>query len=141
MTNSEGLVDIVEFRTSAFRPFLPDDSQVNPGVYGAELAFWLARELASRSVLTSYPQAEDWGWFLEYRTPDGAEFALHCGNVYGEPDKWRLSLRRFARKLFSRDRASFDRAHPLIAAIRHALREIDTDHVVWHADIPEHQHS
>jgi hypothetical protein len=33
----DDLIDLVEFRTNKFAPFLPDDSQVNPGVYGREI--------------------------------------------------------------------------------------------------------
>jgi hypothetical protein len=32
---------LVTFRSPRFRPVLPDECQVNPGCYGAELAFWL----------------------------------------------------------------------------------------------------
>ena len=55
--------DIVEFKSSRFVPVLPEDCQVNPGVYGAELAFWLSQALAKAGVATSYPNNEDWGWF------------------------------------------------------------------------------
>lgn len=53
-------VDIAEFRSAAFAPVLPEENQVNPSVYGAELAFWLCTELAKRNVATSYPEYEDW---------------------------------------------------------------------------------
>src|SRR5262245_29293448 len=55
----EELRDIA--RSERFSPVLPDESQVNPGVYGAELAFWLCAELAALGVITSYPVSEDWG--------------------------------------------------------------------------------
>lgn len=89
-------MDLVELRTDRFSPFLPDDSQVNPGVYGAELAYWLARKLASRGVFTSYPQCEDWGWYLDYVTNGGAKFAIYCGNIDGAKGVWLVSLRRYA---------------------------------------------
>jgi hypothetical protein len=119
----EELRDIAQFRSARFTPVLPDDSQVNPGVYGAELAFWLCSELASRGVVTSYPVSEDWGWFIEYAADGGAEFAVHCGNVGGEPDLWLLSLRRFGRKLLGRDKPPFSLAAPLVAGIQSLLRE------------------
>jgi hypothetical protein len=115
------LRDIAEFRSGRFAPVLPEDSQVNPGVYGAELAFWLCLELAKRGVMTSYPNAEDWGWFIEYLPDSGAEFAVHCGNISGETDRWLLSLRRHGRKLFGRDKPSYEEAAPLIEAIRALL--------------------
>jgi hypothetical protein len=92
----ESIRDIVEFRSSRLSPVLPDDAQVNPGRYGAELAFWLCVELAKRGVVTSYPESEDWGWFIEYITESGSEFAIHCGNIDGTSDQWLLSLRRHA---------------------------------------------
>jgi hypothetical protein len=56
----------VDFYAEAFNPILPEDAQVNPECYGAELAWWLCRKLAERGAFTSYPNFEDWGWFLEF---------------------------------------------------------------------------
>lgn len=121
----DDLMDLVELRTDRFAPFLPDDAQVNPGVYGAELAYWMARKLASRGVITSYPQCEDWGWYLDYVTNDGAKFAIHCGNVDGVQDVWLVSLRRYAGKMFGRDKPSFDKASILVAAVRDVLADTE----------------
>ena len=110
--------DVAEFRSRKFAPILPEECQVNPQVYGAELAFWLCSELARRQVVTSYPQFEDWGWYIEYRTDSGAEFALDCGNIGGASDHWLLCLRRFAPKLFGRGKPSFAEADPLVATIK-----------------------
>lgn len=33
----------VAFDSDLFQPFLPESAQVNPKVYGAELAFWLSK--------------------------------------------------------------------------------------------------
>jgi hypothetical protein len=118
----EELRDIAQFRSARFSPVLPDDSQVNPGVYGAELAFWLCSELASLGVVTSYPVSEDWGWFIEYTAAGGAEFAVHCGNVQGETNLWLLSLRRFGRKFLGRDKPPYSQADPLVAGIQTLLR-------------------
>jgi hypothetical protein len=49
----------VDFESQMFRPYLSEEAQVNPGVFGAELAFWLSRQLAQRGVTTSYPRHED----------------------------------------------------------------------------------
>lgn len=116
------LRDIAEFRSNRFSPVLPERCQVNPGVYGAELAFWLCTELARRGVATGYPNFEDWGWYIEYVTEDGSEFAVHCGNITGSDDRWLLSLRRFGRKLFGRDKPPYSDAEPLIEGIQAALR-------------------
>jgi hypothetical protein len=113
--------DIAVFQAACFAPVLPEDCQVNPQVYGAELAFWLCTELAKRGVATSYPNSEDWGWFIEYTLASGSEFAVHCGNVGGEKDRWMLSLRRHARKLFGRDKPPYEEARPVVEAIRQLL--------------------
>src|SRR5450830_1540935 len=94
------LRDIVQFESKDLAPVLPEERQVNPNVYGAELAYWLCMELAKRGVVTSYPNEEDWGWFIEFLPGNGAEFAIHCSNVDGRRDRWLLSLRRHARKMF-----------------------------------------
>jgi hypothetical protein len=111
----------VDFQSELFRPFLPDDAQVNPRVYGAELVFWLSQALGQRGVMTSYPNYEDWGWFLEYITADGNEYWLCCANVYPEQDKWRCYLDPKARKIFGRDRAPADGAVLLMNALRDVL--------------------
>ena len=112
------LRDIVEFTSELFSPVLPEDSQVNPEVYGAELAYWLCVELAKRGIVTSYPSNEDWGWYIEYLPPSGSEFAVHCGNVGGARNQWLLSLRRHGKKLFGRDKPPYAEAQPLIASIK-----------------------
>lgn len=115
------LRDIVRFHSDRFSPVLPELCQVNPQVYGAELAFWLATELVPLGVVTSYPESEDWGWYIEYFAESGAEFAVHCGNVEGAKDVWLLSLRRHARKWFGRDLPSYSEAAPLILGVRHLI--------------------
>ncbi|UTY58677.1 hypothetical protein [Massilia sp. erpn] len=121
MAISDDLQDIALFRSPQFTPFLPDDCQANPGVYGAELAYWLASELAQRKLITSYPLAEDWGWLLSYETSSGDEFSLHCGNEEGSRDKWLISLRRHAHGLFGRDKPAFAEAAALVEGIRAVL--------------------
>lgn len=80
--------DSVRFSSESFRPLLPESSQVNPGRYGAELAWWLAGELVRAGLPTSYPENEDWGWFLEWQAPGGEAFQLCCGNVEGSSEDW-----------------------------------------------------
>ena len=122
----DDLLDLATFRSGRFAPVLPEECQVNPGCYGAELAYWLCVRLAERGVVTSYPDAEDWGWLLGYATDAGDEFALHCGNMDGTDDEWVLALRRFGRKLFGRDKPPFAHAEPLIFALREILEAEDT---------------
>jgi hypothetical protein len=127
------LRDIVDFRSSRFAPVLPEEAQVNPGVYGAELAFWLCTELAAQGVATSYPVPEDWGWYIEYVTDEGSEFAVHCGNITGSNDHWLLSLRRFGRGLFGGDKPPYAEAEPLVRAIEAVVRGEDSiTEPVWH---------
>jgi hypothetical protein len=116
--------EIAEFRSSRFAPVLPEECQVNPGRYGAELAFWLCTRLyEEHGIATSYPDYEDWGWLLSYTTEAGDEFALHCGNVDEAVDRWLISIRRFGRKPFGRDKPSFSCASGLIDALQRLLEE------------------
>lgn len=121
LNSMSSLRDIAQFRSEHFRPVLPEDCQVNPQVYGAELAYWLCTELAQRGIATSYPSAEDWGWFIEFFPETGSEFAVHCSNLEGKRDEWLLSLRRHARKIFGRDKPPFEEAARLVEGIRELL--------------------
>jgi hypothetical protein len=121
------LRDIAQFNSDFFAPVLPEECQVNPEVYGAELAFWLCTELARRGIATSYPNAEDWGWFIEFLPDSGSEFAVHCGNVEGSRNRWLLSLRRHARKMFGRDKPPYEEAAELVKGIQSLLST--TEHV------------
>ncbi len=119
----DDLIELAVFTAPSLGPRLPEDCQVNPGVFGAELAYWLATELAARGIATSYPESEDWGWYIEYRSEHGAEFAVHCGNVDESREQWALHLRAFGRKWFGRDKPSASVAQPLIDGIETLLRE------------------
>lgn len=92
-------------------------------MYGAELAFWLPRQLALRGTLTSYPLFEDWGWFIEYSTEDDYEYWLCCANRDGAQDKRRCYLEPKAKSLFGRNKAPADGARPLMHALRNVLTE------------------
>jgi len=121
------LLDMAEFTSEALSPFLSEGSQVNPQVYGAELAFWLSRALAAEGFNTSYLIAKDWGWFLEYETDSGSMFAIHCENVEGSRTRWSLSLRRFGRKMFGRDKPPYEDANNLVEQI---LRVLENDEAI-----------
>jgi len=115
--------DLAQFSSREFVPFLPEDSQVNPGAYGAELAYWLAARLAAKQIITSYPEYEDWGWYVEYILPSGSEFAVYCRNIDGRDDRWALALRRYGRAWFGRDKPPYSEAQSLIEALRELLSE------------------
>jgi hypothetical protein len=123
----------VEFGSALFTPYLPDDAQVNPGVFGAELAFWLSQQLARRGVMTSYPLAEDWGWFVEYDSADGHAYRLCCANRNGVADGWLCFLEPKAKRLFRRATAPAESARPLLLAL-HAILEEEPgiQNAVWY---------
>jgi hypothetical protein len=100
----------IEFSSSNFLPFLPEDAQANPGVYGYELAHWLSRALAEREIITSYPLGEDWGWLIEFIEGD-LEVTIGCSSIAedgagytGKPIDWSIFVRphKSVKKLFGR---------------------------------------
>jgi hypothetical protein len=111
----------VTFTSKRFRPVLPEESQVNPGRYGAELAFWLCTALAREGVVTSYPNFEDWGWFIEFATTDEDEFWLCCGNVDDADDEWHCFLQPKTKGLLGRVKPSMERSRPLLEALSRVL--------------------
>lgn len=122
----------VDFYSEKFNPILPQDSQVNPECYGAELAWWLCRKLAENGVFTSYPNFEDWGWFLEFIVDD-YEYWLCCGNIVGERNRWRIFLRPHARGMFGRKRAPLEAAGQLLAAVKEVLEQSrEITGIEWH---------
>lgn len=87
----------LEFTTDKFRPFLPEACQVNEDLYGFELAAWLARALVEEGVVTGYPHAEEWGWFVEYVSEAQQEVMIGCashGPTQGFPTHWRIFVRQ-----------------------------------------------
>ena len=78
----------IEFTSEKFLPYLPEDSQANPGAYGFELAAWLSQALMKGGVPTSYPLGEDWGWFIEFIDGD-TEIMIGCGSQSAEGDGYK----------------------------------------------------
>jgi len=123
---------MVEFESNLFIPFLPEESQVNPQVYGAELTYWLSKKLAEKGVVTTYPNNEDWGWFIEHITDSGDEYWLCCSNTEGAHNKWMCFLDPKAKKLFGRDKAKLENATPLLSALQSVLNEEPgITNIVW----------
>ena len=89
---------ILVFESDRFRPYLPDDCQVNPNVLGFELAIWLSKTLAERGLITSYPVSEDWGWFLE-KTEGDSEYMICCSGNKTETAsyEWRIFVKQHKR--------------------------------------------
>jgi hypothetical protein len=73
----------IEFSSAKFLPTLPAACQSNPGVYGFELALWLAQALGRRGIATSYPAPEDWGWLIEYALPQERSLMIGCASMCG----------------------------------------------------------
>jgi hypothetical protein len=85
---------IAVFRSAQFKPYLPDECQVNPNVLGFELADWLSRRLAAAGIVTSYPSFEDWGWYLEYADGDDAYLVCCSGGADDADYEWRVFVDR-----------------------------------------------
>lgn len=92
----------IEFTSDRFLPALPEACQANPGAYGFELAWWLARALAARGVPTSYPLGEDWGWLIERSDEQEREFSIGCASIAeegegyaGKPLRWSVFVRPY----------------------------------------------
>lgn len=126
------MYNAVTFSSSRFQPILPEKSQVNPGRYGAELAFWLCGQLAGEGVVTSYPNYEDWGWFIEYSTDQHDEFWLCCGNVEGTTDEWHCFVQPKGKGLFGRSKPSEENARLLMEALARVLeKETSVTNIQW----------
>jgi hypothetical protein len=89
----------IEFSSARFLPTLPEDCQANPGVYGFELALWLAQALCRQGIVTGYPSAEDWGWCLDYAPTDDLRLTIACASrcaadagYDGRPIGWAVSI-------------------------------------------------
>ena len=124
----------VDFSSDLFNPFLPEDSQVNPQVYGAELAYWLSKNLAKKNIITTYPNNEDWGWFIEYFV-DENEYMLCCSNSDEEGKEWRCFLRPQSKSLFGRNKAPIEKAAPLLNALKELLEETSgINNIRWSND-------
>ena len=122
----------VDFDSILFHPFLSDEAQVNPRIYGAELAFWLSRKLAGRGIETSYPRSEDWGWYLEYSRQDGKAYLLRCANFDGNDSQWRCIVEPRGQGMLGLKKAPLDDAAPLLQALRSILSsEGDIHNVTW----------
>ena len=118
--------EIARFRSPRFLPVLPEASQLAPGVYGAELAFWLAEKLARRGIATSYPRAGERCWVLEFQAEAGAAFRLRCANIDGSDQHWHLALEGAGAA------PPFEAARPLVNAIRFVLyRAAPREAIAW----------
>jgi hypothetical protein len=113
----------VEFKSDKFLPYLPDKAQVNPSRYGAELAYWLSEKLSEKEIVTSYPNQEDWGWYLDYILESGDEFMVACGNIDGTKNRWLCFVKPQKKGIFGKTKADMKNAKVLIEAMERILEE------------------
>jgi len=90
----------IEFSSTKFLPTLPEACQAGPGSYGFELALWLAQSLCRQGIVTSYPNADDWGWSLDYEPSTDCSFLIGCASQCcaqagydGAPVCWSVFIR------------------------------------------------
>ncbi len=88
----------VRFRSRNFPPLRPEEEQVNPGVYGEELARWLAGCLIETESFEPRVDFEDFAWLVELRFRDAMAWLL-CANEYGSDDLWMIDAREVPRLL------------------------------------------
>lgn len=86
------------FRSTRFRPLRPENEQVNPGVYGEELARWVAARLTETEGAEPRVDYEDWAWLVELRLGKGHAW-IFCANEYGSDDVWMIDVRPRSRLL------------------------------------------
>jgi hypothetical protein len=70
------------FNSTMFEIEPGEDQETNPGIYGRQLAIWLAEQLRSGGYLSAKTRAEDWGRLIvcaEKPVP----LWVGCGNVVG----------------------------------------------------------
>jgi len=88
----------VRFRSKDFRPLRPEEDQVNPGVYGEELARWVSGRLAETEGIEPRVDFEDFAWLVELPLGDATAWLL-CANEYGSDDVWMIDVREAPRLL------------------------------------------
>ena len=68
------------FRSARFRVEPGEDVDTNPGVFGRQLAHWLAERLREHGYPRAEAVAEDWGWAVVCHRKPFCLFVA-CGNV------------------------------------------------------------
>lgn len=84
---------IFNFKSELFKPYLPEECQVNPNIYGFEFCHWLSREMAQRNIYTSYPEFEDWGWFLEISDGEKELWICCMGELENDEYFWKYYIK------------------------------------------------
>lgn len=92
------MTTLARFESTRFRPLRSESEQVNPGVYGEELARWLAARLADSEGAEPRVDYEDWAWLVELPLGRGHAW-IFCANEYGSDDVWMIDVRPRSRLL------------------------------------------
>lgn len=74
--------DVIRFRSTRFRVEPGEDAEINPGIYGRQLADWLRERLIATGETVEPVIAEDWGRCLMCRR-DPFLLWIGCGNESG----------------------------------------------------------
>jgi hypothetical protein len=133
-------IDIASFNCERFSPHLSEESQIKKYHYGAELAFWMSRELSECNLITSYPLAGDNSWYIECHNNKNQkhEFSLHCKNTNQLKVSWLLTLQRIQRRAIDFTENKPAEQKPILDAIHQWLfRDPQLHNVQWlHPYIP-----
>lgn len=96
---TRGMHRTISFLTDVFSPVLPESSQIRPGLYGFELAYWLAQELEKVGWQASYPEPGRNSWVVSLVGQAQDEFELQCRSAaQGKPTPlpaWEVQVRAF----------------------------------------------
>lgn len=78
---------LLRFDSTAF-PVHPDEDELtNPGIYGRELAAWVAATLVEQAVPAQAPFNEDWGWSIPIAC-ENHRLRVACASMKGDATKW-----------------------------------------------------
>jgi len=105
------------FRSTRFRVVPDEDMDVNPGLYGRQLAYWLRDRLAAQGWPEARVTPEDWGWCVVCQQRPFLLW-IGCGGIVAEEDA----------VLVHRDAQASGAIAPLLAGQVPVL----TDSLVWH---------
>ena len=114
----------VEFRSDKF-PALPgEEEQINPGIWGKRLAYFLREGLRGEGIETGEAICEDWGWIVPVVNPE-FDLWIGCGNqgngeeflCFIEPSK------PYIRKFFIKKIETAPRINALQAAMEKVLEK------------------
>jgi len=100
----------VEFRSDKFPPYVGEEDQVNPNIWGKRLAEYLEITLRKQGIETEEIYSEDWGWSVPIKN-DEFTMWIGCGHYqeyengylcFVEPSK--PTIRKWFKKIDIRDR-------------------------------------